>query len=171
MPWAESDVVEHGEMGKQIELLEDHPSLLADLLDVLDIVGQHDAVDRYGAGVVNLEAVDAANHGRFAGTRRADHNHNFLLPNGDIDVLQCLEVAKELVHADKLDHGFAGTSNLRCIGKNILIRHRTPTPSFFSSRRLSRDMTNEPTQKYNAANGNTTASRPWAKNSGCAVEI
>ena len=80
------DVVEHGEVREEVELLEHHPRLAADLLDVADVVGQLDAVDDDAARVVLLEAVDAADHRRLARARRADDDDDLLAADAQVDV-------------------------------------------------------------------------------------
>jgi len=62
----ERDVVQHGEVGEQVELLEHHARLPPHLLDVAQVAGQLDAVDDDAALVVLLEAVDAADQRRLA---------------------------------------------------------------------------------------------------------
>src|SRR5690606_28117752 len=98
-PGGEGDVVDDREMREEVELLEHHPRLPADLLDGLDVLGQLDAVDHDPPGVVLLEAVDAPDHRRLAGARWADDDHDLLAADPEVDVLQCLEVAEELVDA------------------------------------------------------------------------
>ncbi len=129
------------QVGKQVELLEHHPGFLADLLDVLDVVGEVDAVDGDPATIVFLETVDAADHRRLAGAGRADDDDDFLLADSHVDVLERLEVAEVLVDAFELDHRLAGARHLGGIGEHFSVCHRTPTPSFFSNRLLSRDIT------------------------------
>ena len=51
-------------------MLEHHADLAADLVDLLEVVGQLDAVDDDAALLMLLEPVDAADHGRFAGAGR-----------------------------------------------------------------------------------------------------
>ena len=63
----EGDVLDHGQMGEEVELLEDHAGFGADLLDVAHVAGQWDAVDDDFAGLVLFKTVDAADKGGFAG--------------------------------------------------------------------------------------------------------
>src|SRR5690348_12552398 len=75
------DVFKCGEMRKQVERLEHHADLGADLLDSLLAVDEESsippiAVDRLTldidrAAVQDLEMIDAAKHGRLSGTGRA----------------------------------------------------------------------------------------------------
>ena len=67
----QGQVLEDGQVREQVELLEHHADLAADGLDVLDVVGQLDAVDDDVALLVLLEPVDAADQGRLARARRA----------------------------------------------------------------------------------------------------
>jgi hypothetical protein len=68
-------VLQHGQVREQVEVLEHHADLAADLVDALEVVGQFDAVDDDLALLVLLQPVDAADHGRLARARRAaDHD-------------------------------------------------------------------------------------------------
>ena len=57
-------------MREQVEVLEHHADLAAHLVDLLEIVGELDAVDDDPALLVLLQPVDAADHRRLAGARR-----------------------------------------------------------------------------------------------------
>ncbi len=41
----QGDVVEDGQVGKEVQLLEDHPGLPAHLLDAVRVIGELDPVD------------------------------------------------------------------------------------------------------------------------------
>ena len=63
LSWSQGDVVENGHMGEEVERLEDHAGLTSNLLDILDVLTEFDAVHRNTPPVVFLETVDAANQG------------------------------------------------------------------------------------------------------------
>jgi len=94
--------------GKEVELLEHHADLAADRLDVLDVGGELDAVDDDLAALMLLEPVDAADHGRFAGARRATHDDALALGDLQADVLEDVELAIPFVNRAQLDHRLAG---------------------------------------------------------------
>jgi hypothetical protein len=123
---------------EEVELLEDHPHLAPDLLDVPDVVGELDAVDDDAAAVVLLQAVDAADHGRLPGAGGPADDHDLLPVDGEVDPPERLEVAEPLRDALELDHALAVLAHLRA--------HRTPSPSRRSSRWLSRDIQYDPVQ-------------------------
>ena len=50
----------------EVEVLEHHPDVLPDAIDVPLVVGQLDAVDDDPALLMFLQAVDAADHCRFS---------------------------------------------------------------------------------------------------------
>jgi hypothetical protein len=52
-------------MRKEIEVLKDHSHFSADLFNVLDVVGEFDAVHHNPALLVFFETIDAANEGGF----------------------------------------------------------------------------------------------------------
>src|SRR5260221_4968314 len=86
-------------MREQIELLEHHADLAPDVEDGARAVGNLDAVDDDAAGIVTLEAMDAANQGRLAGARRAADHDLLALAYLEVDRLQGLERAEPFFHA------------------------------------------------------------------------
>ena len=96
-------VFQHGEMRKQIEMLEHHADFAAHFVDLLEVVGQLDAVDDDAALLMLLQPVDAADHGRFAGAGRPADHDALAAHHLEIDVAQHVEIAVPLVHADDLD--------------------------------------------------------------------
>jgi len=90
-------VFENRQMREQIELLEDHADLSADLVNRLQVIGKFDAVHEDGAFLVFLQPIDAANHRGFAGTRRATDYDALALCNLQIDVAQYVKLSVPLV--------------------------------------------------------------------------
>ena len=66
-------------MREQIEGLEHHADLAADGVQRAQIVGELGAVDDDPAFLMRLQAVDAADHGGFAGAGRAADHDSLLL--------------------------------------------------------------------------------------------
>ena len=62
----QSDVLAHGEVREQVELLEDHAHLGSDLVDVGGRVGEVCTVDHDRALGGDLQKVDTAQHGGLA---------------------------------------------------------------------------------------------------------
>jgi hypothetical protein len=62
---------------------------------------------RRSSPVVLLEPIDTADERRLARPRGPDHHHYFLFSDLHVDVLQGLEVPKELVDIDQLDERLA----------------------------------------------------------------
>jgi hypothetical protein len=54
------DIVDHRQMGEEIELLKDHAGLHADAFDVAHIVGQFDAIDDDLSTLMLFQAIDGA---------------------------------------------------------------------------------------------------------------
>ena len=100
---ASVQVLQHGQVREQVEVLEHHADLAADLVDLLEVVGELDAVDDDAALLVLLQAVDAADHGRFAGAGRPADDDALAARDAQVDVAQHVEFAVPLVHADDLD--------------------------------------------------------------------
>src|SRR3546814_3558702 len=88
-------------MRKEVEVLEHHADLAADLRDVLHVVRQLDFVDDDLALLVLLQPVDAADHGRLAGAGRSADDDALAAVDRQVDVLEDMELAIPLVHADR----------------------------------------------------------------------
>src|SRR5262249_41469141 len=84
--------------------------LAADLVDLLEIVGEFGAVDNDAALLMFLEAVDAADHGRFPGPGGSANDDTLAALDLEIDVAQHVEVPLPLVHPNDVDGDFAGRS-------------------------------------------------------------
>ena len=95
-------------MREEVEVLEHHADLAADLVDLLQVVGELDAVDDDLALLVLLQPVDAADHGRLAGAGRPADDDALAARDVQVDVLQHMELAVPLVDVDHLDGGRAG---------------------------------------------------------------
>src|ERR1700738_1338989 len=84
-------------------MLEAHADFTPDLVDLLQVAGELRAVDNDTALLMLFQPIDAADHGRLAGTRGpADHDALAALDR-KVDVAQHVELAVPLVHADDLD--------------------------------------------------------------------
>ena len=95
-------------MREKVEVLEHHADLAAHLVDLLQIVGELDAVDDDLALLVLFQAVDAADHGRLAGARRAGNDDALAAHDAQVDVAQHVEIAVPFVHSDDIDGDFGG---------------------------------------------------------------
>jgi hypothetical protein len=101
----EAAVLEDGEVREQVEVLEHHADLAADVVDLLEVVGELGAVDDDAPLLVLLEPVDAADHGRLAGAGRPADDDALAAADVQVDVAQDVELAVPLVHAEHLDGG------------------------------------------------------------------
>ena len=88
----EGAVFEHRQVGEEVEVLEYHPHVPADLVDALHVAGQLDAVHDDGALLVLLQPVDAADEGRFARPRGAADDDPLAPGHRQVDVLQRVEL-------------------------------------------------------------------------------
>jgi hypothetical protein len=101
------EVFQHGQVGKQVELLENHAHLFAHLVDGFDIVGEFHTVHCEAALLVLFQPVDAADERGLAGARGAADHDAFAFGHGKIDVSQHVEVvAVPLVDFVECDDGF-----------------------------------------------------------------
>ena len=89
-------------------MLEHHADLAADLVDLLQVVGELDPVDDDPALLMLLEPIDAADHGRLAGAGRAADDDALAARDVQVDVPQNVELAVPFVDVDQLDGGRAG---------------------------------------------------------------
>jgi hypothetical protein len=91
-------------VGEEVEMLEHHADFRPDFLDILDIVGQFDAVDDDPSALVFLQPVDAADQGGFPdpeGPQMTMRSPG----HGQVDVLQDMELTEPFVHLLDLDDG------------------------------------------------------------------
>ena len=100
---SKAQVVEHGEVGKQVEALEHHADFGADLVDLAQVVGELRAIDDDLALLMLLEPVDAADQRGFAGAGRTADDDLLALLHHEIDVTQHVKFAVPLVYAEQLN--------------------------------------------------------------------
>ena len=103
------DVVGHGLGGQQVEVLEDHPDLLAKAAQVVGVERRDVfAVDDDLAAAGGLEAVDQAQQGTFARTGMADQTEHLAVFDAQAGRVQCGDVptgdAVGFMDLLKLDH-------------------------------------------------------------------
>ncbi len=93
-------------MREKIEVLEDHPHLHPNPVDVvgrvLDVHAIHDDLP----GVDFLEPVDGAQQRAFPRSARPDNDHLLARIHGQRDVVQRLQGAEKLAHLKNLDDRF-----------------------------------------------------------------
>ena len=82
--------------------MEHHAHVGPEPCQVLALLREPNAFDPNLATVNSFEPVDAPTQGGLARTRRTDDDHNLTLVNGEIYVLEDLEVPEELVDPAKL---------------------------------------------------------------------
>src|SRR5262249_28858410 len=97
-------ILKHGQVGKQVEMLEHHPDLAADRVDPPDVAGEHHAVHDDLTALKVFKPVDATQQGRLAGSGRAADHDAFPTANVEIDVGQHVKFAEPLVQTGDL-HG------------------------------------------------------------------
>jgi hypothetical protein len=107
-PRRQHQVLDDGEMREEIEVLEHHADLAAHRVDVAAVLGQLMAVDDDAAAIMLLEPVDAADHGRLAGSGGPADNDALAALDAQIDVAQHMKVAIPLVDADELNRHLPG---------------------------------------------------------------
>ena len=99
-------VLEHRQMGKQVELLKHHADFAADLIDLLEVLRQFHAVDDDPAALPVLDAVDASKQRRLAAARRAADDDALASHDLEIDTAQNVEGTEPLVQVGNLDGDF-----------------------------------------------------------------
>src|SRR5216684_526299 len=98
------DVLQRRAVRKQIETLEHHRNLGSDRNNRRCLVIDPRPLHADVAGVVTFQAVDAAQDGRLAGTRRADDADHLALFDRGGDALEHLDRTEALVDVVKLNH-------------------------------------------------------------------
>src|SRR5207302_11258385 len=97
--WCERAVLQHGQMWKQVEILEYHADLTADSVDTAH-AGMHPrAVDHDIALLMFLELVEATNQRRFSGDRRTRDDYPIASLFRQLNICQHLDVNQDLVYA------------------------------------------------------------------------
>ena len=111
----QGDVFADSHIGKEVEVLEHHAHLLADLVNLHLGVGDDRVFKGDSACSGGFQQVEAAQEGGLAGTGGADDHH--LLPRGDVlgDVVQHQVVAEGFAQILNVDH-FDAASFPACPG-------------------------------------------------------
>ena len=91
------NVVQHRQVGEQVELLEHHSHLAPDLLNIADIVRQFGPVHDDAPLLVLFQAIDTANKGGLARPGRADDHDHLTRFHSEINSTQGLKLSKPLV--------------------------------------------------------------------------
>src|SRR6266540_896159 len=100
---SERAVLQHGQMRKQVELLEHHPDLAAHLVDGLEILGELSAVDDDPTALPVFDTVDTAKQGRLAAARGPADDDALSTHDLEVDVVQHVELTEPFVKANNLD--------------------------------------------------------------------
>jgi hypothetical protein len=95
-------VLGDGHVRVEVELLEDHPDLRAQGVQVGLLAADVHPVDDELSGGDLLEAVYAPEQGTLSRSRRADHDDHFALVYGEVYIFDDLELPEELVNTSKL---------------------------------------------------------------------
>ena len=85
-----------------------HADFAAHFVDLLQVVGEFDAINDDLALLVLFQPVDAADHRRFAGTGGAGDDDALAAHDLQIDIAQNVEIPIPLVHADDFDGDVRG---------------------------------------------------------------
>ncbi|MCY1179915.1 hypothetical protein D9M73_203340 [compost metagenome] len=99
-------VLQDGQVREQVEMLEHHADFTADRFDLLEVVGQLNAIDHDATLLVLFQTVEAADGGGFSGTRRAAQHDTLALLDVEVDVLEYVKLTVPLVHALHLNNAF-----------------------------------------------------------------
>src|SRR6185437_5345052 len=107
-----------------------HADLAAHLVDLLQVVGDLDAVDNDAAALVLLQPVDAADHRRFARAGRSADDDALAAHDAQVDVAQDVEGAEPFVQLDDVDGDRIGEP--RRLADRIALKraHGGPLPFF-----------------------------------------
>ena len=102
------DVLQDCLVREQVERLEHHAHIGAQLGELAALRGQRLAVDADGAGVDGLQPVDGAAQRRFARTGRAQDHDHLTACDLEVDVLEHMQAAEMLVDRLHRDHRHFG---------------------------------------------------------------
>ena len=90
-------------MGEEVEVLKDHTDFGANFFDVLEVVGQLDAVDPDLPALMLLQPVDTPDQGGFTRTRGTADDDPLLPAHGQVDVLENMKILEPFVHVPDFD--------------------------------------------------------------------
>ncbi len=105
----ERDVAQRGLVWEQVERLEHHPDLLADLVHVR--LDHRLAVEVYVTRLDLLQPVGTPEQGGLPRARRADDDHHLAFLDCEVDPVKHLRLPEELVDAVELHQGVAHDSS------------------------------------------------------------
>jgi len=99
----DTDVVEHGQVREEVELLKNHADFGAHRVDVAGLGVDVDAVNHDQSAGRRLEVVDAAQHSALSRARWADDHQYLAAPDPQTDVVdgaQVLELFDQMLDDD-----------------------------------------------------------------------
>ena len=105
------DVLLHRLVREDVEVLEHHAHVLAQLVDVGALGGQLGALVEHLALLRDFQKVQAAQERALAGAGRADDGNDLALLNLFVDALQHVQLAEGLVQIDDLNHRPSASSH------------------------------------------------------------
>src|SRR5262249_7832117 len=136
-------VLQDGQMGKQVEMLEDHSDLAANLVNLFQIRGQFNAIDNDPPGLMLFQTIDASDHRRLAGSRRPANDDALFAHDFEVDIGQDGEIAIPLVYVHELDGNWSielSRLEQRSMAVSAVAHRRSPFVSRASMARAYRDM-------------------------------
>ena len=95
----ERQVVHHGQVREEVELLENHPDPLAYGRDICSLAGDLLALEKDPTGIQRLEQVDATQECALPAPARADDRQHFAGRDLEVDPLEDVVVTEALVDA------------------------------------------------------------------------
>ena len=98
-PRREREVVDHGQVREEVELLEDDPDPLPDRGDVDAVARDLLALEGDAARLDRLEEVDAPQQRALAAAARADHHEDLARLHLEVDAVEDEVVSEALPHA------------------------------------------------------------------------
>ena len=130
------EVVQHREVGKQIELLKHHAHLSADGVDLAQVVAQAVAVDADRALLKILQGIEGADEGALAGPGGTHHHHHFAAMDREVHTAEgVITIRIPLFDPAGLNHQVAGARSHgrladleRVWGSRRFSRARLPRP-------------------------------------------
>src|SRR5204862_5315108 len=111
----DGDVLQDGQVGEQVERLEDHADVGAVPGEGAALDGHRPAVDGDGPAVDRLEPVDRAAQGRLAGSARPDDDDDLAAVDGELDVAQDVQRTEVLLHMLEHDEGRTCGAHVRTL--------------------------------------------------------
>ena len=109
----ERHILKNGLVGEQVERLEHHADLGTQAGELFAFLGQWLSINANITGINGFQTVDGTAHGGFAGAGRTDDDQHLALLDGEVDVLEHMQITVVLFNVGQFDQRAAAVFRTR----------------------------------------------------------